>query len=143
LHWFATDKFFNEVKRISKPDSILAAWSYSLLYISPEIDEQIRSFYTNIIGPYWDAERKYVDEEYKTIPFPLQEITAPKFTMEYYWTIKELEGYLNTWSALQKFIAANNYNPVPEVIEQIKPYWKNERMKIIFPLHIRMGRIEK
>ena len=143
LHWFATEAFYKEVKRVSKPSCVFAAWSYSLLYVSPEIEKPIRSFYTNVIGPYWDAERKYVDEEYKTIPFPFKEITAPKFDMEYYWTIEEMEGYLNTWSALQKFIAANNYNPVPEVIQQIIPYWKNERMKIRFPLHIRIGRIEK
>jgi hypothetical protein len=103
----------------------------------------IRSFYTKIIGPYWDAERKYVDEEYKTIPFPFNEIKAPDCKMEYYWTIKELEGYFNTWSALQKFMTANNYNPVPEVINHIKPNWTNEKMKINFRLHIRMGRIKK
>ena len=143
LHWFATEAFYKEVKRVSKPPAVFAAWAYSLLYISPEIDGLIRSFYTNVIGPYWDTERKYVDEEYKTIPFPFKEITAPKFDMEYYWTIEEVEGYLNTWSALQKFIAANNYNPVPDVIKRIIPYWKNERMKISFPLHIRMGLIEK
>ena len=143
LHWFATEEFYKEVKRVSKPSAVFAAWSYSLLFISPEIDKLVRSFYTNVIGPYWDAERKYVDEEYKTIPFPFKEITAPKFDMEYDWTIEEMEGYINTWSALQKFIATNNYNPVPDVIKQIIPYWKNERMKISFPLHIRIGRVEK
>jgi len=143
LHWFATDEFYKEVKRVSKPSAVFAAWSYSLLFISPEIDKLIHSFYTNVIGPYWDTERKYVDEEYKTIPFPFKEITSPKFDMEYDWTIEEMEGYINTWSALQKFIATNNYNPVPDVIKQIIPYWKNERMKISFPLHIRIGRVEK
>jgi ubiquinone/menaquinone biosynthesis C-methylase UbiE len=143
LHWFATDKFYNELNRIAKRGSVFAAWSYSLLYVSPEINKQIRSFYTNIIGPYWDFERKYVDEEYKTIPFPFSEITTPDFNMEYYWTIEELEGYISTWSALQKFISANNHNPVPEVVNRIRPHWKNERMKISFPLHLRTGRIEK
>lgn len=143
LHWFATDEFYNEVKRVARPSSVLAAWSYSLLHISPEIDKQIRSFYRNIVGPYWDAERKYVDEEYKTIPFPFEEITAPAFNMEYDWTIDELEGYIDTWSAVQKFISENNFNPVREVIERVSPYWKEERKKISFPLHIRMARIEK
>jgi ubiquinone/menaquinone biosynthesis C-methylase UbiE len=143
LHWFATDDFYEEVKRVAKPSSVFAAWSYSLLYISPEIDKLVRSFYTSVIGPYWDKERKYVDDEYKTIPFPFPEVTAPKFNMEYHWTIEELEGYINTWSAVQKFISANNHNPVPEVVNQVKPHWKNERMKISFPLHIRMGTIEK
>ena len=143
LHWFATNDFYKEVRRVAKASSVFAAWSYSLLFISPEIDRLIRSYYTNVIGPYWDAERKYVDEEYKTILFPFKEIAAPKFEMYYYWTIEELEGYFNTWSALQKFVSVNNHNPVPEIIGQIKPYWKNERMKIRFPLHIRIGKVEK
>jgi ubiquinone/menaquinone biosynthesis C-methylase UbiE len=143
LHWFEFNSFYKEVRRIAKAGSLFAGWSYSLLHISTEIDKLIRSFYTEIIGPYWDAERKYVDQEYKTIPFPFNEIAAPHFRMEYYWTIKELEGYFNTWSALQKFIAANDYNPVPDVINQIKPHWANEKMKISFPLNIRMGSIEK
>jgi SAM-dependent methyltransferase len=143
LHWFAVDNFYKEVKRVAKPGCIFAAWSYSLLYISPEIDKLIRHFYSDILGEYWDAERKYVDEDYKTIPFPFKEIAAPKFTMEYHWTTEELEGYFNTWSALQKFIATNNCNPVVDLIKQIRKESKNENLKIIFPLHIRMGWIEK
>ena len=143
LHWFATDEFYKEVKRVAGPSSVFAAWSYSLLFISPEIDMRVRSFYTNIIGPYWDAERRYVDEEYKTIPFPFKEMAVPEFDMEYYWTIEELEGYINTWSAVQKFIAANDHNPVVGLVDQLKPYWKDERIKISFPLHARMGWIEK
>lgn len=143
LHWFADDNFYEEAKRVGRPGSIFAAWSYSLLYISPEIDKLIRHFYADILGEYWDAERKYVDEEYKTIPFPFAEMTTPQFIMEYHWTIAELEGYFNTWSALQKFIAVNKYNPVDELMQNVKPFMKNENLKIVFPLHIRMGRIEK
>ena len=143
LHWFATDDFYNEAKRVAKPNSIFAAWSYSLLSISPEIDKLILSYYTNVIGPYWDPERKWVDEEYRTIYFPFEEIISPAFEMNYYWTIEELEGYFNTWSALQKFISINGHNPVPEIFAQIKPYWKGQTMRVTFPLHIRLGKIEK
>ncbi len=143
LHWFATEEFYKEAKRVSKRDGVLAAWSYSLLHISPAIDTLVRSYYTNVVGPYWDNERKYVDEEYKTILFPLKETATPEFTMNYYWTIEELEGYLNTWSALQKFITANNYNPAPDLIQQVKPHWKTETMRVSFPVHLRLGQVEK
>lgn len=143
LHWFRFDDFYKEVIRVAKPRSIFAAWSYSLLYISPEIDKLVRQYYTGTLGTYWDAERKYVDEEYKTVPFPFKEIITPGFTMEYHWTIEELEGYFNTWSALQKFIATKKCNPVDELIQNIKACAGNEKLKIVFPLHVRMGRIEK
>lgn len=143
LHWFRFDDFYTEVTRVAKPNSFFAGWTYSLLHITKEIDELISDYHFNTLGNYWDAERKYVDEEYKNIPFPFARISTPDFAIEYEWTIEELEGYFNTWSALQKFIAANQYNPVDELIRCIKPLWKQEKMKIHFPVHLLMGRIEK
>lgn len=143
LHWFRFNDFYKETKRVAKPGAVFAAWCYPLLFISPETDRLIISFYRETTGPYWDAERKYVDEKYQTIPFPFKEIKSPVFTMEYEWTINELEGYFNTWSALQKFIEVNDYNPVPQLIEQLRPFWKKEKMKIRFPLYLRFGIIEK
>jgi ubiquinone/menaquinone biosynthesis C-methylase UbiE len=143
LHWFATQEFYSEVNRVAKNGAILAAWCYSLLNVSPEIDQPVNSFYKNIIGPYWDLERKYVDEAYRTILFPYQEITPPVFTMQYRWTIEEFEGYLNTWSAVQKFITANQFNPVNQVIDKVRPFWKTEYMDVNFPLYLRVGQIRK
>ena len=143
LHWFRFDEFYKEVKRVTKPGGIFAGWTYSLLRITGEINTLIEDHHYNILDGYWDDERKYVDDEYRSIPFPFAKIMAPAFTIEFNWTIEELEGYLNTWSALQKFITKNNYNPVNELIKRIKPHWKQERMKIIFPVHLLLGRIEK
>src|SRR5688572_32236344 len=39
IHWFNFDEFYREVKRVLKPDGIIAAWTYSLTEISPEIDQ--------------------------------------------------------------------------------------------------------
>jgi len=76
------------------------------------------------------------------MPFPFKEIKTSVFEIKSQWTVNDLEGYINSWSALQKFITANNYNPVNKFIEQVKPYWK-EKMKVVFPIHLRIGRIEK
>ena len=143
LHWFRFDDFYTEVKRVAKANSIFAGWAYSLLHISGEIDRLIEHHHYNVLGNYWDEERKYVDEEYSNIPFPYKKIDAPGFTISYDWTIDELEGYLNTWSALQKFISANQYNPVDELMSRIKPFWKQEKMRINFPIHLLLGQVEK
>ena len=41
IHWFNFDEFYREVKRVLKPKGILAAWTYNLTEISPEIDQLI------------------------------------------------------------------------------------------------------
>lgn len=141
LHWFNFEKFYTEVKRVARQDAGIAVWMYSLLRISNEIDAIVDDYHFGTMEKFWDNERKYVDNNYTTIPFPFKEISTPVFSIEYSWTIDELEGYFNTWSALQKFIAANNYNPVPKLIQQISPFWQSKKMKIVFPLHLRMGRV--
>ncbi|MGC4101035.1 class I SAM-dependent methyltransferase [Ferruginibacter sp.] len=142
LHWFDFEKFYAEVNRVAKPGAVIAVWTYSLLRITPVIDALVEDYHFNTLGNYWDAERKYVDDHYTGIPFPFDEITTPSFEIKLYWTLAELEGYFYTWSALQKFTAANNYSPVDALMEQIKNVWgADEEKAIIFPVHLRLGRI--
>lgn len=143
LHWLKFDSFYSEVRRVSKPGGCLAVWMYSLLRISPAIDELIEKYHFETMGTYWDSERKYVDDNYASVPFPFDEIQTPSFAITYQWTIRELEGYFNTWSALQKFIASNGYSPVPDIIKKISSHWTDESMRIVFPLHLRMAYINK
>jgi len=117
---------------------------YSRVKINDQIDNLITDFYTNIIGSYWDRERKYIDENYKTIPFPFDEIQTPNFVNSQNWTLEHLIGYLNTWSAVKHFIKKNNYNPIDKLQKDIEQLWSNELTKEVhFPLLLRIGRITK
>ena len=64
--------------------------------------------------------------------------------METHWTINHVEGYINTWSAIKKFIKQNSYNPVDALIEDLKEVWGNrEILEFDFPLGLRIGKIVK
>lgn len=142
IHWFDFERFYAEAKRTAKKDTLLCAVGYGRPKISKEIDEVIDSFYTNIIGPYWDKERRFIDEEYKTIPFPFREIRPPSFSHKLHWSIEHLIGYLNTWSAVTHFIRQNNYNPVDALQTEIQKHWNKDTTKeITFPLLLRIGRL--
>jgi SAM-dependent methyltransferase len=143
IHWLNFDLFYKEVRRVAKPNSLLAIWGYSLLSINPVIDPLINQFYVDVIGSYWDKERKFIDEKYQTIPFPFEEIKSPEFEMSFEWTLDELAGYITTWSAVQKFIRQNHSNPVDELIKSIQPHWGSERKLVRFPLFLRLGVIGK
>jgi hypothetical protein len=104
----------------------------------------IKHFYTKIVGPYWDTERKYIDESYRTIPFPFTELEPLALEQEYEWTFEQLTGYLNTWSAVQHYIKANNENPVNAFSNELKKAWGEEQSKTFsFPILMRIGKIEK
>lgn len=58
------------------------------------------------------------------------------------WTLYELCGYWNTWSAVKKFIERNENNPVVELAKQLALYWgKPELRKLIkYPLFLKAGK---
>ena len=144
LHWFNFKLFYTEINRVAKPGAVIAAWTYSLLKIADDIDAVINDYHFITLKKYWDAERKYVDEHYSTIPFPFKKIDSPEFYIENLWTLADLEGYLNTWSALQKFITAEGYSPVRAIIEKIQPVWgSSEKRRIIFPLHLLLAYVNE
>ena len=140
IHWFDFDKFYAEVNRIAKSGAVIAVWCYSLLKISEEIDEIINDYHFKTLDVYWDPERKYLDDNYANIPFPFPQKETKSFTIELDWTIEQLEGYFETWSALQKFLKANSCSPIPELMQKIKMHWgDSETRKIIFPIHLKLG----
>ena len=143
IHWFNFQSFYAEVNRVAKPGAVIAVWTYSLLHISEEIDLIINEYHYKTLETFWDPERKYVDDGYAFIPFPFTEIKTESFSIEVNWTLEELSGYFNTWSALKKFIAANSFNPVPALMNKIKPHWGSlNKRKIIFPVYLRLGTIK-
>ena len=142
IHWFDRPAFYAEVRRVAKPDATIAVWGYGLLRIASPIDQLIDDFYVHRIGQYWDRERKLIDEHYQHIDFPFREITSPSFSISATWTLAQLQGYLTTWSAVQKFIHQHQSDPVPPLIEQIKPLWRHNELEISFPLFLRLGKID-
>ncbi|MCI9844927.1 class I SAM-dependent methyltransferase [Flavobacterium pectinovorum] len=142
VHWFDFEKFYKEIYRILKPEGIFAVMGYGLFSTNPDSDKILRHFYYDIIGSYWDAERKYLDENYETIPFPFDEITAKRFQNQFIWTFEALIGYLQTWSSVQHYISKNNQNPIDLIYDELKLSWENNDKKVTFPLLLRIGKLK-
>lgn len=142
LHWINTDEFYKEVNRVAKPGSLLAVWGYALLTVSPEIDKLFMGFYQHTVGPYWDAARKLVEEEYRNVPFPFQPIPTKKFSLHVEWTLEQFAGYLLSWSATQKYIRVKGQDPVVSFTRTMQKFWNPGEVKpVTFPLFMKLGRI--
>jgi len=145
-HWFNHEKFAAETKRIGRQHCIVAVIGYNLFRSAKkEITRIVDDFYYDVTDLYWEPERKYVQNLYRDTPFYFEELPVRNsFRMFTRWSIEQMEGYINTWSAIKKFIKVNGYNPVPELIETIKSVWGNEQqIDFDFPLALRIGRVEK
>ena len=115
---------------------------YGLHSVDSQTDELVHHLYEEILGPYWDEERKYIEEEYRTIPFPFMELTAPKIEMRFAWSFDEFIGYLNTWSALKHYIKEHGVNPLDGIQSKLSKLWTGESSKKVrFPLLLRAGRV--
>ena len=142
IHWFNFDEFYREVQRVLKPNGILAVWTYSLTEISPEIDQLINQYYGEILNGYWPERIHYLEERYETIPFPFEEIVPSSFVMEINWDLIQLAGFLDSWSATQRYKAQMRHHPLEIIWPKLTVAWgnENEPRLIRWPLHFRIGR---
>ncbi len=144
IHWFDFDRFYEEVRRVATREAVIAAWTYNVLRVTPAVNRVIDHLYLDITRPYWDAERKYVDEQYATIPFPFKEVFAPPMTITLYRNVEWLIGYLGTWSGVKNYIKATGTDPVAMVRHDIVAAWGDRELhEVNFPIHVRAGVIHQ
>lgn len=142
VHWFDPIPFYQEARRTARPGAVIAVWGYDLLEIGHYADELITAYHRDVLGKYWDYERRYVDDRYADFPFPFESIPTPLFTMRMNWTLSQLEGYLNTWSALRNYRRETGHNPLPALISHIAEHWPaGEVREVRFPVFVRAGKI--
>lgn len=140
VHWFDFSIFYKEVYRILKPDGIFAILGYALPVTNPRADAIISHFYRDIVGPFWDAERKHIDDKYTKIPFPFKEIETMPWQNDLEWTSAQLLGYLESWSATQHYKKKTGINPVDLIRGELTLIWETGNKKVRFPLLLRIGR---
>jgi len=142
-HWFKWDAFKKEVTRVCKPGAVIAVWMYDRTAIE-KVEPVVHDFYKNIAGPYWDDERKYVDEKYTTVDFDFELLPVKEFKPVLLWQRENLLGYISTWSAVQKYIKTNGRSPLAIIEAEIKKLWPEDEIKeVVFPVYLKLGRVTK
>jgi len=143
LHWFDHARFYAEVKRVLKPRGVIAAWSYADCSATPAVDAVKNHLYVDLTGPYWPAERRYIDEGYRTLPFPFERLDAPAFEMRVDWTLAQFLAYLRSWSATQRYIKANGVDPVALVEADLARAWGDAATvrSVRWDFHLLCGRV--
>lgn len=145
LHWFDTAAFAAEALRVGRTGAVLAVWGYGLLRLGEPLDTLISHFYREVVGPYWEGERRHIDGAYSEIELPLDTPTdLGNFRIERVAGPDWLRGYLATWSSVQQYRRSTGEDPVPTLMEALAKHWKDgEPRRVIFPIFGRMGRLLK
>lgn len=143
VHWFDFERFYKEVKRVLKPEGVVAIIGYGLIEIhDAHLNSKVQHLYHNILKGYWDAERRYIDEGYQTIPFPFEEIVTPPLELNYVWTAQQLFEYLTTWSAVQHYERQTGHSALTEIADDLKQH-RDLSISVTFPVLLRLGRLKQ
>ena len=142
-HWFDLPAFYGEVRRVAVERGILALVSYGVPKLEPALDQRLADFYWNEIGPYWPAERKLVDSGYATLDFPFDEFAAPALDIRLEWSLSQLLGYVQTWSAVRQAREAGRKDVLAAFADDIAATWgaADIRRPIVWPINMRIGRL--
>ncbi|MBA3661020.1 MAG: class I SAM-dependent methyltransferase [Gammaproteobacteria bacterium] len=142
IHWFPLNDFYREVKRILQPDGIIAAWGYNQAVIEPKVDEVIKKIYLQMSSAQNpSAERQYLYDHYKTLPFPFQLISSPDFSMQVDWNLHQLIGYIKTWPGLLEYEKRFGVNLVDEREGELFAAWEDpSNLKLVtWPIYLKIG----
>lgn len=141
LHWLDLQAFFKEADRVLKPRGLLAILSYNLLNVDAAVDKVIFELYHKILNEYWPPERLLVEQGYADIMLPYPLLNTPNFAMDAYWSLNQLMGYLNTWSALKRYTSTVGVTPLNRVEDALQSAWGDPlgKKRIEWPLTVRVA----
>lgn len=142
-HWFDLAAYYAEVRRVVRRGGILALASYGVVTVEARLDAIIRPFYRDVLGAHWPPERRHVDEGYRSLPFPFEELATPAFELRVDWPLADLVGYVGTWSAVWALERVAGPGPFAAFRRALADAWgPAETVRAVrWPVALRVGRV--
>ncbi|KAG2183555.1 hypothetical protein INT43_006561 [Umbelopsis isabellina] len=137
FHWFKHDQFFEEAKRVLKPNGTIAiiGYEYARIRESKQASSLIRKIGLETFGDYWDSGRKILENLYRDIPIPYPNTTyyfspgdaditnignpTPETIMEKVMTLEAFKNYMHTWSSYANYMKEHSEDPVDSMMNEI------------------------
>lgn len=141
LHWFDTERFYAEVRRVLAAGGLLAVWTYELSNVSTAVDAVFLRLY-HALDAWWPPERRHVEARYSTLPFPFEPVATPKFELHCDWTLGQYLTYLRSWSAAQRFLKATGSDAVAGIEADLRAAWgePGQTRAVRWPMTVKLGR---
>jgi SAM-dependent methyltransferase len=138
-HWFDLPRYYDEVRRVARPGALVALITYGMGAIAPEIDARVSRFYHDGLADWWRPERRMVEDGYRSIDFPFEEVVAPSFSMRTRWSADDYLGYVATWSAVRALERAEGTGALEAFASALRAAWGAGAREVVWPLSLRAG----
>jgi SAM-dependent methyltransferase len=143
LHWFDRPAFWKTCERVLRPGGLLAFWGYVLPNIVPAVNRLVDDYHDRIILNFWPPGREPLLAGYQdvTVPPPARYEAHPEFNMTADWTVEQLIGMLESWSATQRARAETGEDPLADLAPKLRRAWGGfERRRVEWPLFLQVHR---
>jgi SAM-dependent methyltransferase len=109
LHWFDFPRFWNEVRRVARPNALFCAWGYAWFRYGEEVEAALVDPVKALVEPYWATNNRILWDGYRDADtrFPFERIEAPGFTLGLETDVAGIAAYVRTWSAFKRAAAAD------------------------------------
>ncbi|HEX9393185.1 MAG TPA: class I SAM-dependent methyltransferase [Gemmatimonadales bacterium] len=142
-HWFDLPGYYAEVRRVARPGAVVALVSYGNVRADATVGPLIDQFYSEALGPLWPPERRVVEDGYRSLPFPFAELATPPFEIRVDWTLTDMLGYVDTWSAVRAMERVEGRAPIVAFGSKLARAWGDAQTArpVRWPLSLRVGRV--
>lgn len=120
LHWFDFNRFWPEVRRVTKPGAFFCAWAYVWPEVDQTLAEQVLEPIKDLVDQYWAEGNRIIMRGYQAeeIQFPFEPVETPEFSININWSFEQFMGFIETWSAYKIALTKPNVGARIEDIKQ-------------------------
>ncbi len=141
-HWLDLERFYGAVRRVARPGAAIVLAGYERCAITPSIDPLVERFSSETVGIDWPPERALLDNRYRGLAFPFEEVQAPAIVMAHTWAREEFLAYVGSWSSVQRHKKRTGIDPMPPFATEVRTRWHDGvEHEIRWELCIRAGRV--
>lgn len=144
LHWFDFDRFWPEVRRVTKPGAFFAAWGYAWMHSDADVERGLLEPWLTVVERYWAPQNKTLWDSYPVTrtKFPFARVSTPQFAISQALKAEEIVAYLETWSASKIARERGQGGQLDEVQQDALARFKDRRFRTHMPLAVLAGYVD-
>lgn len=143
LHWFDLNKFWQEVRRVARPDALFCAWTYHRAITDADIQTLLLDPIQEVISDYWSdgnrlSWRGYSKDE---VQMPFETLACPEFVCNLKWTPAQIAALIRSWSAHKKARMDGHADQLASIEHEALSKLEDTPRSLVLPLHVLAARI--
>lgn len=134
-HWFETDRFYEEARRVLRPGGVIAIFGFYFFEIDDGIGDLVKQWHHNFAA-LMPEPLQVLSQGYERMPFPFSPIDTPDFALEATWTIDQMCRFIDQW-VIVKHAREAGLEPMDALEPTLRRRWGNRQRRVRWPIFMR------